>query len=88
MMQQGLLEEVRGLLPYKELKNLQTVGYTELFDYLAGTCTLAEATDKIKQHTRNYAKRQMTWFKKDKEMHWLTAEEKKVVDWILALPTT
>lgn len=88
MMQQGLTEEVKGLLPYKDLKNLQTVGYAELFDHFAGKCTLAEAADKIKQHTRNYAKRQMTWFKKDKEINWLAADEKNVVDRILALPTT
>lgn len=88
MMAHGLLEEAKELLPYKDQKNLQTVGYAELFDHFAGKCTLAEAVEKIKQHTRNYAKRQMTWFKKDGEIHWLAANEKNVVDRILALPTT
>ncbi len=88
MIAHGLLEEVKELLPYKDQKNLQTVGYAELFDHFAGKCTLAEAVEKIKQHTRNYAKRQMTWFKKDGEIHWLAANEKNVVDRILALPTT
>lgn len=65
MMQKGLLEEVCTLLPYKNYKSLDTVGYKELFEYLEGHCSLQEAVDKIKQHTRNYAKRQVTWFKKN-----------------------
>lgn len=85
MMAEGLLEEVKRLLPYRDLKNLQTVGYAELFDHLEGKCTLAEAVEKIKQHTRNYAKRQMTWFSKDKEFTWLNARDKDVVDQILRL---
>jgi tRNA dimethylallyltransferase len=80
MMQQGLLNEVQQLLPYRHLKNLQTVGYVELFDYIDGKCTLPEAVDKIKQHTRNYAKRQLTWFKKDKEMVWFDAGDAGVVN--------
>ncbi len=70
MMEQGLLNEAEALYPQRHLKNLQTVGYTEIFDYMDGQYTLPEAIDKIKQHTRNYAKRQMTWFKKDKEVIW------------------
>ena len=62
MMQHGLLDEVKQLLPWRDHKNLQTVGYAELFDYLDGKCTLPDAIEKIKQHTRNYAKRQITWF--------------------------
>ena len=85
MMAAGLLAEVTALLPYKESKNLQTVGYAELFEYLDGKCTLQEATDKIKQHSRNYAKRQMTWFKKDTDMHWLSADDERLVEKILAL---
>ena len=85
MLAEGLLAEVTALLPYKESKNLQTVGYAELFDYLDGKCTLQEATDKIKQHSRNYAKRQMTWFKKDTDMHWLSADDERLVEKILAL---
>jgi len=70
MMKEGLLEEVKSLLPFKDLKSLQTVGYTELFDFLQGNTTLEKAVGLIQQHTRNYAKRQMTWFKKDRDIHW------------------
>ena len=74
MMQQGLLQEVENLLPYRNYPALQTVGYKELFEYLDGKCTLSEAVEKIKQHTRNYAKRQMTWFKKDQEIYWQSGD--------------
>lgn len=70
MMQQGLLEECRSLYPHRNLNALQTVGYSELFDYLEGKCTLDAAVERIKQHTRNYAKRQRTWFRKDKHYRW------------------
>ena len=63
MLTQGLVTEAEALYPKKHLKNLQTVGYTELFSYFGGNCDLPFAIDKIKQHTRNYAKRQVTWFK-------------------------
>jgi tRNA dimethylallyltransferase len=85
MVQDGLLDEVKALYSSLHLKNLQTVGYTELFDFLSGLCTLPEAIEKIKQHTRNYAKRQMTWFKKDPEIHWLRADDKDVVGQIATL---
>lgn len=85
MMEQGLLEEVKALFPYRHLKNLQTVGYTELFDYLEGHCSLDEAVDKIRQHTRNYAKRQLTWFRKDPEFHWFRADDPDVVDKVFSL---
>lgn len=70
MMQEGLLSEVESLLPFRHLAALQTVGYKEIFEYMDGKYSLQEAIEKIKQHTRNYAKRQMTWFKGDKEIHW------------------
>lgn len=70
MMSSGLLNEVRSLLPYRSLNALQTVGYAELFEHLDGTMTLAQAVEKIKTHTRQYAKRQMTWFRKDAEIKW------------------
>ncbi|WP_134090774.1 tRNA (adenosine(37)-N6)-dimethylallyltransferase MiaA [Olivibacter sp. XZL3] len=70
MMEEGLLEEVKTLLPYRERPPLLTVGYAELFDYLDGKYSLADAIDKIKQHTRQFAKRQITWFKKDPNTHW------------------
>jgi tRNA dimethylallyltransferase len=68
MIAEGLEEEARGLLPFRDLNALQTVGYQELFNYFDGTISREEAIDKIKQHTRNYAKRQTTWFRK--ETHW------------------
>jgi tRNA dimethylallyltransferase len=74
MMKAGLPEEVRTMMPYRGLPPLQTVGYAELFDYLDGKCTLEQAADKIAQHTRNYAKRQITWFRKDPEMQWVSPE--------------
>lgn len=71
MMEQGLLEEVRSLLPYQHLNALQTVGYKELFAFFNGETTLPESVEAIKQNTRRYAKRQLTWFRKDKEFTWL-----------------
>ncbi len=65
MIQGGLMEECRTLFPFMHLKSLQTVGYSELFDHFNGLTSLEFAIDKIKQHSRNYAKRQMTWFNKD-----------------------
>ena len=64
MIREGLEEEVRGLMPFRERPSLQTVGYQEFFDFFDGKCSRDEAIEKIKQHTRNYAKRQITWFKK------------------------
>lgn len=75
MMQAGLLDEVKSLMPYRQLNALQTVGYAELFDYLDGKINLAEAVEAIKIHTRQYAKRQMTWFKKEKEMEWFAPSD-------------
>lgn len=63
MMRDGLLEEVRQFAEYRNFNALKTVGYKELYDYLDGNCDLETAVSKIKQHTRNYAKRQITWFK-------------------------
>jgi tRNA dimethylallyltransferase len=85
MMAQGLLAEVEQLLPYRDLKPLQTVGYAELFAYIEGKCTLPDAVKNIKQHTRNYAKRQMTWFSKDKGITWFDADGPDVAEKILAL---
>lgn len=70
MLVMGLLDEVKALLSFRHLNALQTVGYAELFDHLDGKTNLQQATDNIKTHTRQYAKRQMTWFKKDKEITW------------------
>ena len=83
MMEDGLLEEVRALIPFRNLNALQTVGYSELFDYFDGTLGLEEAVNKIRQNTRNYAKRQMTWFRRDKDIIWISASS----DLPLILPT-
>lgn len=72
MVNDGLVKEVRTLLPFRSLNALQTVGYSELFDYFDGKTSLDIAISKIKQNTRNYAKRQMTWIRKDKEVKWIT----------------
>jgi tRNA dimethylallyltransferase len=70
MLQEGLLEEATALYQFKNLNALQTVGYRELFDYLEGKCTLEFAIDEIKKNTRRFAKRQVTWNKKDTEINW------------------
>lgn len=75
MMQQGLLEEVQSLYLHKKIHTLNTVGYTELFDYLEDKLTLQQAVDLIKQNTRQYAKRQMTWFKKDESIRWFQPQQ-------------
>jgi tRNA dimethylallyltransferase len=75
MMQQGLLNEVKGLLPYESLNALQTVGYKELFEFLHGSISLEKAVDEIKKNTRHYAKRQLTWFNKDEEINWFSPNQ-------------
>jgi len=75
MMNKGLLEEVSQLISKKNLNALKTVGYKELFDYLEGKTSLDKAVELIKRNTRRYAKRQLTWFRKDKEINWFHAEE-------------
>ncbi|MBL0184003.1 MAG: tRNA (adenosine(37)-N6)-dimethylallyltransferase MiaA [Chitinophagaceae bacterium] len=74
MIQRGLLDEVKLLLPYQKLNALQTVGYRELFGYLEGPLSLDDAIGMIKLNTRQYAKRQMTWFRKDTEIKWCEPE--------------
>ena len=70
MIKSGLVEEVKSLLPFKNFNALQTVGYSEIIDYLEAKKKLDEAIEEIKKNTRQYAKRQMTWFRKDKNIHW------------------
>lgn len=70
MIDDGLLQEVQSLYYYKNRPALLTVGYVELFDYLEGKLTLDESVDRIKQNSRRYAKRQITWFKKMKDISW------------------
>ena len=75
MMKEGLEAEARQLYPLRHLNALQTVGYRELFDHFDGKCTLEESVEAIKAHTRQYAKRQMTWFKRDSGYRWISPEE-------------
>ncbi|MDR0711022.1 MAG: tRNA (adenosine(37)-N6)-dimethylallyltransferase MiaA [Prevotellaceae bacterium] len=74
MMEQGLLEEARQMLPYRHLNALKTVGYRELFRYFDGEITLHQAVELIKRNTRRYAKRQLTWFGRYKEAEWVNVE--------------
>ena len=71
MIELGLLEEVKQLLPSIHLNALQTVGYSEIFSYLNAEISLEEAVELIKKNTRHYAKRQLTWFRKDKDIQWI-----------------
>jgi tRNA dimethylallyltransferase len=71
MMDAGLEEEARSLIPFKHLQALNTVGYKELFDFFDGKCPREEAIEKIQQHTRNFAKRQLTWWRRDKDIRWV-----------------
>ena len=75
MIQDGLVEEVSLLKGYRDVNALQTVGYSEIFEHLDGKIPLATAIEEIKKNTRQYAKRQMTWFKKDKEINWVDAKQ-------------
>ena len=83
MMKQGLLDEAKALYPKRVLNALNTVGYKELFAYFDGQCTLKDAVEQIKVHTRQYAKRQMTWLRKDNSYQWITTEE---IDTVIATP--
>lgn len=75
MINDGLVGEVIALKDHRDINALQTVGYSEIFEYLDGNTSLADAIGQIKQHTRHYAKRQMTWFRKDKEINWISAKD-------------
>jgi tRNA dimethylallyltransferase len=75
MMETGLLKEVKSLLSFRSLNALNTVGYDELFKHIDGNSSLKEAIQQIKINTRHYAKRQMTWFKKDASIHWYSAKD-------------
>ena len=80
MMAQGWLQEAEKVYPYRHKNSLNTVGYKELFAYIDGKCTLDEAVDKIRQNSRHYAKRQLTWFRQDTEIHWFDAGNVTVDD--------
>ncbi len=73
MIEDGLVDEVMALAPYRHLNALQTVGYSEWFEHFDGLISIEEAVEKIKKNTRHYAKRQMTWFRKDADIVWINA---------------
>jgi tRNA dimethylallyltransferase len=75
MVADGLVEETRSLLPFREHNALRTVGYRELFMHFDGELSLPDAIALIKQHTRNYAKRQMTWLRRDKDWRWFNPKD-------------
>ena len=84
MVEKGLVEEARSFYPYKHLNSLNTVGYKELFMHFDGDCTLEFAIDKIKQHSRNYARKQLSWFNRSDDIHWIdlsddTVDAKEVI---------
>ena len=79
MMEDGLLEEVKAMRPHQHLNALQTVGYKEVFAFLNGETSLPEAVEAIKRNTRRYAKRQLTWFRKDKEYDWFPPDAAEVI---------
>ena len=75
MMADGLVDEVKSLTGVRETNALKTVGYSELFDYIDGKVSLDEAVERIKTNTRRYAKRQITWFSRDKAMPWFRPDQ-------------
>ena len=84
MLYQGLLQEIENLFPYRDLNALQTVGYREFFEFWEKKTSLCEAIEKAKMNTRRFAKRQLTWFNKDKSIHWFDFLEKpeKIISFI------
>lgn len=83
MMAEGLLEEARRVYPHKDYNALNTVGYKELFKYLEGEWTLDFAIEKIKQNSRIYSRKQMTWFKRDADIHWYHPnQETEIVNYL------
>ena len=79
MMQDGLLEEARSVYAYKHLNSLNTVGYKEMFKYLDGEWDLDFAIEKIKQNSRIYSRKQMTWFKRDTDIRWFHPDQKEEI---------
>lgn len=79
MVENGLIEEARSVYPFKAFNSLNTVGYKELFAYFDGEWTLEFAIEKIKQNSRIYAKKQMTWFKRDQSIHWFNPDDKDTI---------
>ena len=83
MMEEGLLEEVKTMLPYRKVNALNTVGYKELFNYFDGVWELPEAVERIKGNTRRYMRKQLTWFKRDASINWFHPEQgQDIIDFI------
>lgn len=83
MISEGLIDEVKSVYKYKELNSLNTVGYKEIIQYLDGNWTLDYAIDKIKQNSRIYSRKQMTWFKRDNEINWFNPDnEEDIMEFI------
>ena len=83
MIDEGLVEEARSLLPHRRVNALNTVGYKEIFDHLEGKLSLDEAIERIQANTRKYARKQLTWFRKDPKTKWFRPDEtKKIIEWI------
>ena len=83
MVADGLIEEARAMYPKRHLNALQTVGYREVFEYFDGKCSLEEAIELVKRNSRRYAKRQMTWFRRDERVGWFSPKEvDKIVKFI------
>lgn len=80
MMQMGLEQEARAVYHLREYNSLQTVGYREMFDYFDGTISRDEAIELIKRNSRRYAKRQMTWFRRDEEIKWVDTANKQIIE--------
>lgn len=85
MIQNGLIDEVKNVMSYRYTNALNTVGYKEIFQYLDGNWSLEQAIEKIKQNTRIYSRKQMTWYKKDTEIHWFHPDNDKEIKKILEL---
>ena len=79
MMAEGLLDEAKAMLPYREANALNTVGYKELFDYFDGRWPLAEAVERIKGNTRRYARKQLTWYKRDEQVTWFHPHQQQEI---------
>ena len=79
MMAQGLLDEARAMTPYREVNALNTVGYKELFDYMDGRWPLEEAIERIKGNTRRYARKQLTWYKRDENIKWFHPDQQQEI---------
>jgi tRNA dimethylallyltransferase len=75
-MENGLLEEAQSLYSQRQLNALNTVGYKEMFDYMDGRWSLEEAVERMKGNTRRYARKQLTWFKRDSEVKWFDPDNK------------